>query len=227
MAKYSGLLQFFGKLDSFVFVGGSSQHVRSRDSSRSKVLKTDVRFKNVRLVQNDFGLASTIGKKIRLALQPLTTKYQDATISGRLTGALFGVINKDDRPKGERVCDFKKFGSLLRSFEFRPKNHRLDEQLCMHLELVDDGIRFSQFNLLKKSSKGVPHLDFACVLVPEKMSAQQLGKVSAHFDSFPIEEERTVTVPIPEGMVGLVFVGLHFMEDGVEFYSGMKLLEVV
>ncbi len=227
MAKYSGLLKLFGKFDSFVFVGGSSPHVRSWDSSRTKKMKMDVRFKTVRLVQSDFGLASTIGKKMRMALQPLTSKYKDATLSGRLTGALFGIINKDVHPKGERVCDFKKFGSLLTHFEFHPKNYRLDEHLSLEHEIGNGAIRFSQFQLLKKGFKGVPYLDFVCLLVPEQISALQPGVIWAQFDSFRITDEKTVAVNVPQGMVGLVFVGLHFKKEAVVFYSGMKLLEVV
>lgn len=227
MAKYSSLIKFLGKIDSFVFVGGSSKHVRSWDSKRSKQMKTDDRFKNVRLVQSDFGLASTIGKKIRIALQSLARNYQDATFSGRLTGVIFGIINKDNRPKGERVCDFKQFGTMLRSFDLSSTTPQLNAHLSMNHEIVNGGIRFSQFDLLKKRGKGFPLLDFVCVFVPEQMSAQQLGKVSAQFDSFTIEEERTVLVSVPTGMVGLVFVGLYFEENATRFYSGMKLLEVL
>lgn len=227
MAKYSGILKFKGKVDSFIFVGGSSPHVRKWDSSRSKRMKTDAKFKNVRLVQSDFGLASQIGKKIRIALEPLTTRYRDTTISGRLTGALFGIINKDFNPKGARVCDLKKFGSLLISFEFRSQNHGLDEYLTWNHELVNGDIRFSNFQFHKTSTIGTPYLDFACLFVPEQMSALQLGEISAQFDSFRITNEQTIAVHVPQGMVGLIFVGLYFKDEAMRYYMGMKLLDVV
>ena len=224
MAKYSGILKFTGKLDSFVYVNGISPYVRCWDSGRSKRMKTDARFKNVRLVQSDFGLASSIGKKIRNALEPLTRQQGDATLSARLTGALFGVINKDVHPKGERECDLKNFGKNLRSFEFNKKNNPLNKHLEWDYEIVNNEVRLSHLNLKNSRVNAILNLTF--LLVPEVIGRADSSTFIAQINAFTLEKNQTIFMPDLTNRVVMIFLSLHLKHDGVNHYRGMQLLDV-
>lgn len=227
MAKLKGPFSVQGKLGDFVFVNDRYRTVRMAPKNRSHQLKYDPRFSEVRKIQNEFGLASSIGKSIRNKMEPYTTRYKDITISGRLTACIFQLIKQDHSPKGQRVCKLAESGSILEGFEFNLEHNRLKERLEIDIKQYSKKLVIWTETKRKFCFKNDWYLDIVVLSLPKIISRQEdLEVVNAFAKTITLSDYFELELSKEEGKVMMLFCGLHRGVEQISEKQGMQLCKV-
>lgn len=102
MGKVHSLFGMSGKIGDYVFYELNGQQIMRKKPAKKKGPKTQAQ-KEVLLQNTEFGIASTAGKTLRLALAEECTRFHDPYLYQRVSRLMLHIKSCDPAPNGLRT----------------------------------------------------------------------------------------------------------------------------
>lgn len=122
MAKQKGIIKIHGTIKGTTYYPLFGEHISRRANGPSKErIQTDPAFAKQRANNQEFGMASRLSKAIRTGILETTKEFQDNTISSRLTGVCYRIIQEGSGPPGKREANLANNPQALIGFKLKNK----------------------------------------------------------------------------------------------------------
>ena len=194
MAKQvSKLGDFIGTLDGITYYMLNGVRVCRKATPHTKEqIYNDPRFAEVRLINNEFGGASTYAKAIRTGLEPYLNTFKDHSFNGRLTSKCLQITKKGRGVPGQRNIHVLQHPEALIGIQLNTKYAFKDLlKFSPNLKQKRKGIYISFSGLKKEQFVGKPTYASHFVLIALRNSIPE-------YSWDPIAKKYTPVTLLPE-----------------------------
>ena len=166
MPKQKGIIKLKGTLNGVCYYPLKGMYIKRKATGPSRErIYNDPAFKTVKANTQEFGGASKLSKAIRTGILETTKQFQDPTMSSRLTGTCYNIIQEGSGIPGKREANLANNPQALIGFKFNKK-------------LALDNIYTAKPIITSKKNRRIITLN-----IPEssKKNLKKIPKTATHF----------------------------------------------